>query len=254
MPRFVRTLVIACPILLAATLTAQTIKPGVVVDPSTRNEDVLVLRELAGEPPMATGTMSAAAAAEIRRRLKPLAAFAVVTPTGTSSRLYTEDRPTREQALVTVELSLDAAQVLGLKAEIGRLFTSADAKAPDRVAVLVNGAWRRYFGASPEIISKAGWLVAKQKKENVRIVGVLTLGALQNVPEIDPKAEALILSRETLDRPEPGDRWYSPVIRLNRGVSAGDVQTLLDKVAQELRAADPAVRLAFRLETLRTPR
>lgn len=240
---------------LGAAIGAQTVKPGAAVDPSTRNEDVLVVRELSGEAQSPSGTITAAAGVEIRRRIQSLATLAVVTPSGTGSRLYTAERSSKENALVTVEASLDASRVLGLKAELGRLFIESDLKGSERAAVLVHGAWRSYFGSSPDVIGKTGWLLVKGQQEPVRIVGVLPLGALQGVPEIDPKAEALILSKNALDTATPGERWYAPVLRLNRSVAAKDVQAVLDTIAQRLATARPGgERLTFRLETLRSPR
>jgi hypothetical protein len=237
--------------LIAVSATAQTIKPGSVVEPSTHSEDVLVIRELSGPSRTPSGTISAVAGVEIRRRLASLATLALISSVGNTSRLYTDERSTKELALPTIEVSPEATHLLRLKPEVGRLFSDADASRSDHVVVLVYGAWRSYFGSAKDITSKQGWLMIKGQKTTAEVIGVLPLGALQGIPEIDPKTEALILSKDRLDAAKPGERWYAPVIRLNRGVSAADVQRALDKVAEKMRAGDPTVELAYRLETLR---
>jgi MacB-like periplasmic core domain len=243
-------LCVSCSI--AASATAQTIKPGSVVEPSTQREDVLIVRELYGPSRTPSGTISATAGVEIRRQLASLATLALISPVGSTS-LYTDERATRELALPAVEVSPEATRLLGLKPEVGRLFSDTDAARADRVAVLVYGAWRSYFGSAKDITSKQGWLMIKGQKATARVIGVLPLGVLQGIPEIDPKAEALILSTDRLDAAKPGERWFAPVIRLNRGVSAADVQRVLDKVAEKMRAANPKIDVAYRLETLRAP-
>jgi predicted permease len=45
-------------------------------------------------------------------------------------------------------------QMLGVDAEVGRLFTAADDERPDRIAVLSAGFWRRRFGADPGIAGR----------------------------------------------------------------------------------------------------
>ncbi len=45
-------------------------------------------------------------------------------------------------------------QMLGVDAEVGRLFTAADDEGSDRIVVLSAGFWRRRFGADPGIVGR----------------------------------------------------------------------------------------------------
>jgi predicted permease len=67
-------------------------------------------------------------------------------------------------------VSADFFQVLGVTAERGRVFGLKDESAP--VVVLGHTAWKRYFGADPQIVGKAIRL-SRGSPQNVTVVGIL---------------------------------------------------------------------------------
>ena len=91
-----------------------------------------------------------------------------------------------------LDVSVSTFSILGIRPQIGRVFTADDELNPDgdpRVALLSDGYWRRRFGADPNIVGKR----IPYGNRSVQIIGVLPPSASL------PDAKADIWIRNHLD-------------------------------------------------------
>ncbi len=128
-------------------------------------------------------------------------------------------------------LSGGCYQVLGLRSELGRLFTDDDERAGDArpVAVISDGFWRRQFAADPQVLGRT----LELKGRPVTIVGVTP-------PEFVglEQGRAIDISLPLSLQPWvlPGPLLSSPKIRWLRLVGRLAPNTSRDRAASELAA------------------
>jgi predicted permease len=128
-------------------------------------------------------------------------------------------------------LSGGCYQVLGLRAQLGRLFTDEDEQAGDArpVAVISDGFWRRQFGADPQIVGQS----LELKGRAVTIIGVTP-------PEffgLEPgKAIEISLPLSLQPWAMPGRLLASPNVRWLRLIGRLAPNTSRERAAAELAA------------------
>src|SRR5262245_567416 len=147
--------------------------------------------------------------------------------------------PANLRAIVT---SPDLFPLLDVRPQLGRGFLPEEEKAGSRVVVLGHGAWRKYFGADPN-------LVGRQIKLNGRdftVVGVMPAGF--NFPVEAEQADLWVSAAISSERDDPkeeslneqrGVHIYEAIARLKPGVTLGAAQTDLETVMGRLRAQYP---------------
>jgi hypothetical protein len=242
-----------CASILAVSLGAQVIKRGTVVSPDIKSEDVLVLREFSKPNHAVSGTLPAVHVIEIAKRINRFAEIGLSDPAGVSPGLHVVDSIGGERTLSVAEITAAVPAILGLRASTGKMFGASDSSAAIRPAVITDNTWRTVFGGQPGVVFTKGWISAQGKREEIVIVGVLAADASKGI-ELDPSAQVILLSRTQLTGAQTGERWYSPVLRLKKGISAGDLQKTLDQAADAIHAQDPKSDVGFELQSLRIPK
>ncbi len=136
-----------------------------------------------------------------------------------------------------LDVSASTFSLLGIRPQIGRLFTAADELNPDgdpRVALLSDGYWRRRFGADPHVIGKR---IPYYGGNSVEIIGVLPPTA--SVP--DAKADIWIRNHlDPRDNPQ-NNHTHSGVGLLKPGVTVAAALADLRRLQQQMQADYPNV-------------
>jgi putative ABC transport system permease protein len=147
--------------------------------------------------------------------------------------------PANLRAVITTP---DLFPLLNARPQLGRGFLPEEEKAGSRVVVLGHGAWRKYFGADPN-------LVGKQIKLNGRdfsVVGVMP--ADFNFPVEAEQTDLWVSAAISSERDDPkeeslneqrGAHIYDSIARLKPGVTLAAAQTDLETVMGRLRAQYP---------------
>jgi putative ABC transport system permease protein len=147
--------------------------------------------------------------------------------------------PASLRAVITTP---DLFPLLNARPQLGRGFLPEEEKAGSRVVVLGHGAWRKYFGADPN-------LVGKQIKLNGRdfsVVGVMPAGF--NFPVEAEQTDLWVSAAISSERDDPkeesmneqrGAHMYYSIARLKPGVTLAAAQTDLETVMGRLRAQYP---------------
>jgi putative ABC transport system permease protein len=147
--------------------------------------------------------------------------------------------PANLRAVITTP---DLFPLLNARPQLGRGFLPEEEKAGSRVVVLGDGAWRKYFGADPN-------LVGKQIKLNGRdfsVVGVMPAGF--NFPVEAEQTDMWVSAAISSERDDPkeksmneqrGAHIYDSIARLKPGVTLAAAQTDLEAVMGRLRAQYP---------------
>jgi predicted permease len=142
-----------------------------------------------------------------------------------------------EAQRVRVELvTASYFDLLGARVELGQAFAVADDEERGRasVAVLSDGAWKRLFGADPEVLGRTVALEDTQ----VQIIGVMASGFQGLSGEIDiwvPFALVPELAgEENLENPHWF--WHRAVGRLRPGVSLAGTEAEFTAIGRSLKA------------------
>jgi putative ABC transport system permease protein len=125
--------------------------------------------------------------------------------------------------------------VFGIAAQRGRLLTADDFRARRNVAVLSDAAWRRRFGAAPDIIGQS----FRFDDETFEIAGVLPAGFEPRLLGGGIEIWTPKLTIEDYERRSRGGGYWNVVARLRPDRSTVDAQVRLDAVSAELAAAFP---------------
>jgi putative ABC transport system permease protein len=150
-----------------------------------------------------------------------------------SSAIAGGDRTVRAESLVT---SPDYFDLLGSKAEMGRVYTKRDA-VPGFLeqAVISDGFWRRYYGGDPSIIGRK----MRLDGDMYTIVGVMPPGFRHPGPTLDTDVEVWIAAGfNALPFPVPPvreQRFLPAVIgRLKPELTVAQAQAKLDTYVAQL--------------------
>ena len=135
-----------------------------------------------------------------------------------------------------LDVSAGTFKLLGIRPQIGRLFTVEDELNPEgdpRVAVLSDGYWRRRFGGDPRVIGKR----IPYGTRTIEIIGVLPPNA--SVP--DAKADIWIRNHlDPRDKPQ-NNHTHSGVALLKPGVTVAAALADLRRLQQQMQADYPDV-------------
>ena len=135
-----------------------------------------------------------------------------------------------------VDASASTFAILGIRPQLGRLFTVEDERNPDgdpRVVVLSDGYWRRRFGADRNVIGKRISLGTN----SVEIIGVLAPGA--SLPGEHPD----VWIRNTLDpnaRPQ-NNHTHSAIALLRPGATVDGTLAELERLQADFMRENPDV-------------
>ena len=117
-------------------------------------------------------------------------------------------------------LTVDVLPALGVRPQLGRLFTEADAK-PGKgrfppVVILTDAYWKRRFGGDPAVIGRR--LIADS--DPVEVIGVMPRGF--RFLDMEPAAEVIALAAFDRSRIAIGGFNASSLARLKPGVTVAD--------------------------------
>ena len=125
--------------------------------------------------------------------------------------------------------------LLGVSAQVGRTFLEQEEEAGrNDVALLSHGLWRRRFNANPAIVGR----VIPIDGRPTQVVGVMP--ASFQFP--DPAVEIwkpLLLDAEALSEDNRGSHGYTALVRMRPGVTLGQAQADLARVAATFGAEHP---------------
>jgi len=130
--------------------------------------------------------------------------------------------------------------LLGVNAQVGRVFApDDDAKPNERPVVLIGrGLWQRRFGGDQNVIGRRITL----NKTPVEVVGVMpdTFRGLSGVAEVwvPTMMAPALLGPDQLK--EPFVHWHDVIARLNPGVTREQAQTEMKNIARAVNEAFPA--------------
>ena len=148
------------------------------------------------------------------------------------------DRIVRAESLVT---SPDYFTLLGVKPELGRVYSKQDAVPGFLEPVVIsNGFWRRYYGSDPNIIGRK----MRLDGDMYTIVGVMPAGFRHPGPTLDTDVEVwLATGFSALPFPTPPDRSQrflgGAIARLKPGLSVAQAQAQLNAYVAQLTRAYP---------------
>jgi putative ABC transport system permease protein len=148
-------------------------------------------------------------------------------------------QPERIEVLVT---SPNYFQMLGASAQLGRVYTSADAVPGFSEAVVISdGLWHRAFGGSPDVIGRR----VVMDTDTYTIVGVLPRDFRHPGETVRGEVEmwsACGFAASPFPSPPDRQRNFIPGVmgRLKPGISLEEAQHRLDAFASELRTAYPS--------------
>ena len=117
-------------------------------------------------------------------------------------------------------VTYDVLQALGVRPQLGRLFTEADAK-PGKgrfppVVILTDAYWKRRFGGDPAVIGRR--LIADS--DPVEVIGVMPRGF--RFLDMQPPAEVIALLAFDRSRLAIGGFGFSSLARLKPGMTVAD--------------------------------
>ena len=127
-------------------------------------------------------------------------------------------------------VSMNYFEVLGVRPQIGRLFTEDDQRRPggDRVAVLSYGYWQRRFGGDPSVVGRS----IRINLQPMTIVGVTAQGfdglELGGLAELQVPITMQPLMDGSASRLESSHEWWIQILgRLKPGVSRAQAEPVL---------------------------
>jgi predicted permease len=154
----------------------------------------------------------------------------VVARTGVAKARFTPQPGGREQFVQREFVTGNYFQVLGVAAEVGRLFTDDDNRTPGAhpVAVISDALWRNRYGADPDIL-RAKILVDEQP---FTVVGVAAPGF--GGVEVEHRAEVWIPAMMSgMNVNSPGTWWLWVVARRRPEISPRQLQPAMDVLMQQ---------------------
>ena len=135
-----------------------------------------------------------------------------------------------------LDVSASTFRILGIRPQIGRLFTEQDELNPDgdpRVALLSHEYWRRRFGADPNILGRR----LPYADHTVEIIGVLP----PNVSVPDGKADIWIRNHLDPAAKPQNNHTHRGIAVLKPGVTVAAAAADLRRLQQQMQADYPAV-------------
>lgn len=128
--------------------------------------------------------------------------------------------------------------VLGTRPALGRFFTEVEDQAPgaNPVVVLSHGFWTRSFGGDPSVLGRT----VSVNRVPLTVIGVAERGFHGHLPLYDFSLFVPMSMMETLSGRTPQESRVATVGRLEGSTSIDRVRSAVDRIAQDLRAENPA--------------
>jgi putative ABC transport system permease protein len=249
-PTFAAAVVLTLAIGVGATTVIFSITDHVVLRPLpfAESDRLVIVREVVKEMSAAYPTVPANAShfLEWQRRCSACEEMAALR----STWLTLSGKGDPEQ-LGAARVSTNFFPLLGVRPQIGRLFTADDDRPGASDAVVITDAlWKRAFGADPSVLGRsvtlndATWTVVGVLPPTFRLPRGNELGDLVRLPrETDAFIPLALTPREMTT---PGEFDYAVIARLAPGVSIAQARAQLDAIQTGI-----AERFSGRL-TLRT--
>lgn len=126
--------------------------------------------------------------------------------------------------------------LLGMEAARGRTFRPEEDQVPQRdaVAVLSDGAWKRRFGADPQILGR----VIQLDGHACTVIGVAPPG-FRGLTDQAEVWVPFVMSGSAEDLSERGSRGFQVLARLKPGVSLAHAQAEMNVISRRLQRAYP---------------
>ena len=169
---------------------------------------------------------------DVQQSSKTLEYVATVQGTGT---ITTEGEPER---LLGAAVSADYFNVLGVKPQLGRVFTHDEDKPGAASVILIShGLWQRRYGGDPNIIGREIELGGK-----TTVVGVMPAGFEFPISDDtqdfwEPIFSATFMTKET--REERANRFLPVIGRLKPGVTLEQAKADLDLISRQVEQNSP---------------
>lgn len=176
--------------------------------------------------------LTAGALADLSARVHAFEETAAFYPTPYDVSLTRPDGP---HVLMATRADPALFDVLGVRPEIGRIFTLEEVEAYTPVAVLDWSTWRTEFDADPEVVGRT----IQVDRQPYVVVGVLPRSFVGPTEPADLWLGSSL--RRWADDPERArtSRWFAGVARLRPGVSVADARREVAAVAAELAREHP---------------
>ena len=234
-PSFAATVVVTLALAIGASTAIFSVVDATLLRPLPFQtpERLGVLEEVAGPDRSSRGVsfIEVQDWARMNRALETVSMY-----DETSVNLRTPDGAERVDAEM---VSAGYFAMLGRGAARGRVFTVEEDRVPDRdpVVVISDGLWTTRFGADPAIVGRSIVL----NDVPFTVIGVMPPGfkGLSFDANLWFPAAMVHANGGPADLTDRGTRWYGAVGRLRAGVTVGQGQADLDRVASQLARDHP---------------
>jgi hypothetical protein len=163
-----------------------------------------------------------------------LAGVSAVSASGLASRYEFRAASPGRRGMALTEATHRTLEVLGVRVQLGRDFTLADARAGRAVALISADAWKRVFGGRSDVIGGQIWY----DKSSAEVVGVIEDGFVPR-EAFDRPTDGFALDATTFDGAGRDDRAFRPFIRLKPGKSVEALQADIDVLIPRLQLTLP---------------
>jgi len=240
-PAFTAAAVLALGIAIGANAAIFSLVDGLWLRPPGVPHPGELVHVFQTSPSTSTGTWSFAEFDALRDRTTSLSGIAAI---GRRGAIMAGADGAPELMLANV-VSLDFFTVLGVQADVGRLFSPADAAAlsADPAVVLGHGFWQRRYGGDPSVIGSRVPLNVGQDTLPVTVLGVLPPSFRELAPDADRDLWMPVTTWQAMWGMEEftrrDNRWFNVVGRIGPGGSIDVAASELDAVAAALAAEWP---------------
>ena len=141
-----------------------------------------------------------------------------------------------DERVFGADVSAEFFDVLGVKPELGRVFTAAEDKPNASIVVISHRLWQRRFGGAPDVVGKQ----LQMGSSSPTVIGVMPPGF-----EYPFRADAQDYWGALNERPFPGsdqrdNRSYRVIARMKPGVTVETARAELDTISRRLEQQYPS--------------
>src|SRR5262245_49411500 len=141
----------------------------------------------------------------------------------------------QDERVFGADVAPEFFDVLGVKPQLGRVFTTKEDKPNAGVVLISHRLWQERFQGAPDVIGKRLRMTAS----SVSVIGVMPAGF-----EYPFRSEGIDFWEPLSDRPLPGsdqrdNRSYRVIARMKPGVSIEQARTELDTISRRLEQQYP---------------
>jgi putative ABC transport system permease protein len=153
------------------------------------------------------------------------------------------------ESIVPQRVTSGFFDVLAARPAIGRVFTTEnEVSGRERVAVLSDGSWRRFFGADPQIVGRRIPLEDLEGGQSAddsagyEVVGVMPAGFVYPVASTRPTdiwIPYVVPPDQRIRDPHKRVNYLQVIARLKPGLSIAQAQTQMTQIATAIELANP---------------